>query len=53
MQIKSLQTDIEQRLATAEPDVEVLAACEDAGRERVRLFIPTIRTGSTWLSASA
>src|ERR671918_1950721 len=38
MQIQSLQTDIEQRLSTAEPDVEVLA-CEDAGRERVRLFI--------------
>ena len=34
----NLQTDIEQRLATAEPDVEVLA-CEDAGRERLRLFI--------------
>ena len=38
MQIQSLQTDIEQRLATAEPDIEVLA-CEDAGRERLRLFI--------------
>jgi ribosome maturation factor RimP len=38
MQIKSLQTDIEQRLATAEPDVEVLA-CESAGSERLRLFI--------------
>ena len=38
MQIQSLQTDIEQRLATAEPDVEVLA-CEDAGKERLRLFI--------------
>jgi ribosome maturation factor RimP len=38
MRITELQTDIEQRLATAEPDVEVLA-CEDAGRERVRLFI--------------
>lgn len=33
-----LQTHIEQRLSTAEPDVEVLA-CEDAGRERLRLFI--------------
>jgi ribosome maturation factor RimP len=38
MRIESLQTDIEQRLATAEPDVEVLA-CENAGRERLRLFI--------------
>jgi ribosome maturation factor RimP len=38
MQIESLQTDIEKRLATADPDVEVLA-CEPAGPERVRLFI--------------
>src|SRR4051794_20702471 len=38
MQIQNLHSDIEQRLATAEPDVEVLA-CEDAGRERLRLFI--------------
>jgi ribosome maturation factor RimP len=38
MQIQSLQTDIEQRLATAEPDVEVLA-CERAGPGRLRLFI--------------
>ena len=38
MQIEPLQTDIEQRLATAEPDVEVLA-CESAGHERLRLFI--------------
>ena len=38
MQIESLHRDIEQRLATTEPDVEVLA-CEDAGRERLRLFI--------------
>src|SRR4029078_1552398 len=38
MRITELQTDIEQRLATAEPDVEVLA-CEDAGHERLRLFI--------------
>jgi ribosome maturation factor RimP len=38
MQIQSLQTDIEQRLAATEPDVDVLA-CEDAGRERLRLFI--------------
>jgi ribosome maturation factor RimP len=33
-----LQTDIEQRLASAEPDVEVLA-CEKVGAERLRLFI--------------
>src|SRR5215213_3718897 len=38
MQITQLQTDIEQRLATAEPDVEVLS-CEDAGHERLRVFI--------------
>jgi ribosome maturation factor RimP len=38
MQTTQLQTDIEQRLATAEPDVEVLA-CEDAGHDRLRLFI--------------
>ncbi|HEV7846277.1 MAG TPA: ribosome maturation factor RimP [Thermoleophilaceae bacterium] len=38
MQIESLQTDIEKRLATADPAVEVLA-CEPAGPERVRLFI--------------
>jgi ribosome maturation factor RimP len=38
MQIESLQRDIEQRLSTTEPDVEVLA-CEHAGPERVRLFI--------------
>ncbi|HEY7454452.1 MAG TPA: hypothetical protein VH683_07800, partial [Thermoleophilaceae bacterium] len=38
MPIQSLQTDIEQRLATAEPDVEVLA-CEQPGAERLRLFI--------------
>jgi ribosome maturation factor RimP len=38
MQIGNLHGDIEQRLATAEPDVEVLA-CEDAGRERLRVFI--------------
>ena len=38
MQIDSLQTDIEQRLSTAEPDVEVLA-CEKVGPERLRLFI--------------
>lgn len=38
MRIETLQADIEQRLATTEPEVEVLA-CEDAGRERLRLFI--------------
>ncbi len=38
MLIESLQTDIEQRLSTAEPDVEVLA-CEKTGRERIRVFI--------------
>jgi len=38
MHIESLQTDIEQRLSTAEPAVEVLA-CEKAGRETIRLFI--------------
>ena len=38
MQIHSLQTDIEERLSTAEPGVEVLA-CEQVGPERLRLFI--------------
>jgi ribosome maturation factor RimP len=38
MQIETVQTAIEQRLATADPEVEVLA-CEDAGHERLRLFI--------------
>ena len=38
MQIATVQTQIEERLATAEPEVEVLA-CEPAGPERVRLFI--------------
>ena len=38
MQIQSLQANIEHRLATAEPGVEVLA-CEHAGPERLRLFI--------------
>jgi len=38
MRIEKLQTDIEQRLATVEPDVEVLA-CEQVGAERLRLFI--------------
>jgi ribosome maturation factor RimP len=34
----ALQTDIEQRLASAEPEVELLAV-ERVGRERLRLFI--------------
>jgi ribosome maturation factor RimP len=34
----ALQTDIEQRLASAEPEVELLAV-EKVGRERLRLFI--------------
>jgi ribosome maturation factor RimP len=38
MQTEPLQSDIEQRLSTTEPDVEVLA-CEKAGPERLRLFI--------------
>jgi ribosome maturation factor RimP len=38
MQTNPLQTDIEQRLASAEPEVEVLA-CEKVGAERLRLFI--------------
>jgi ribosome maturation factor RimP len=38
MQTNQLQTDIEQRLASAEPEVEVLA-CEQVGAERLRLFI--------------
>ena len=38
MQTNSLQSDIEQRLASAEPEVEVLAA-EQVGSERIRLFI--------------
>ena len=38
MQTDPLQTDIEQRLASAEPEVEVLA-CEKVGSERLRLFI--------------
>jgi ribosome maturation factor RimP len=33
-----LQTDIEQRLASAEPEVEVLA-CERVGSDQLRLFI--------------
>jgi ribosome maturation factor RimP len=38
MQTNPLQIDIEQRLASAEPEVEVLA-CEQVGAERLRLFI--------------
>jgi ribosome maturation factor RimP len=38
MQIERLQTEIEERLATAEPEVELLA-CEKIGAERLRLFI--------------
>jgi ribosome maturation factor RimP len=38
MQMTPLQTDIAQRLASAEPEVEVLSA-ERVGAERLRLFI--------------
>jgi ribosome maturation factor RimP len=38
MRTDSLTTDIEQRLATAEPDVELLA-CDKVGADRLRLFI--------------
>jgi ribosome maturation factor RimP len=38
MQTTPLQIDIEQRLASAEPEVEVLS-CEQVGAERVRVFI--------------
>jgi ribosome maturation factor RimP len=38
MQTNPLQIDIEQRLASAEPEVEVLA-CDRVGTERLRLFI--------------
>jgi ribosome maturation factor RimP len=38
MQTNPLQIDIEQRLASAEPEVEVLA-CEKVGSEHLRLFI--------------
>jgi ribosome maturation factor RimP len=38
MQTDPIQTDIEQRLATAEPDVELLV-CEKLGSDRLRLFI--------------
>jgi ribosome maturation factor RimP len=38
MQTSPLQTEIEQRLASAEPEVEVLS-CEQVAAERLRLFI--------------
>ena len=38
MQTTPLQSDIEQRLASAEPEVEVLA-CEQVGKDTLRLFI--------------
>jgi ribosome maturation factor RimP len=38
MQTNPLQIRIEQRLASAEPEVEVLS-CEQVGAERLRLFI--------------
>ncbi len=38
MQTDSIQRDIEQRLTTAEPEVEVLS-CEKVGRDRLRIFI--------------
>ena len=38
MQTNPLQSDIEQRLASAEPEVEVLS-CEQVAAERLRLFI--------------
>jgi ribosome maturation factor RimP len=38
MQTNQLQIDIEKRLASAEPEVELLAV-EPAGPERLRLFI--------------
>jgi ribosome maturation factor RimP len=38
MQTDPLTTDIEQRLADLEPDVELLA-CEKVGSDRLRLFI--------------
>jgi ribosome maturation factor RimP len=38
MQTDALTTDIEQRLAGPEPDVELLA-CEKVGADRLRLFI--------------
>jgi ribosome maturation factor RimP len=38
MQTTPLQSDIEERLASAEPEVEVLA-CEQVGKHTLRLFI--------------
>ena len=38
MQTTPLQSDIEQRLASAEPEVEVIA-CERVGKDTLRLFI--------------
>jgi ribosome maturation factor RimP len=38
MQKHPRQTDIEQRLASAEPEVEVLA-CEQVGTDRLQLYI--------------
>jgi ribosome maturation factor RimP len=38
MQTNELQTDIEKRLASADPEVELLAV-EPAGPDRLRLFI--------------
>ena len=38
MQTNPIQSDIEQRLASAEPEVELLL-CEQAASERLRLFI--------------
>ena len=38
MQTNDLQIDIEKRLASAEPEVELLS-CELVGSERLRLFI--------------
>jgi ribosome maturation factor RimP len=38
MQTNDLQSDIEKRLASAEPEVELLS-CEVVGTERLRLFI--------------
>jgi ribosome maturation factor RimP len=38
MQTNPLQSDVEKRLASAEPEVEVLS-CERVGAERLRVFI--------------
>jgi len=38
MQTTPLQSDIEERLASAEPEVEVIA-CEQVGKDTLRLFI--------------